>query len=346
MADLATSLRNFKREPANNSIPVFFTLTGREDQLEFYPKSSPGGINIKDRYAVEGAFKAFKFWNRFDLVQALDEFIRKEGDESPKGALDPLASGEMARIGERGKVDWIQKQYLTGCPALPQGAGTLTFHRGSVIAFLQCSVGHGLTGIVNISRAKVTNKVRPKIFLVPIQPSVSNQGKAYPVRPQVQIETRIYNTSIKPIVHQQSGMGQASHTQVTDEIRRNEKYEKLTQLNGDFVGFTLIKGDGRNGVGNRYGFTSASSNTHSFHLFEGYKHSNCTTEEWGRFIALACDELLKLDANEEHRAMVLADDRQKWEIVKRIYWPCEVPKVTVAESIENASEPDDEDEWK
>ena len=150
--------------------------------------------------------------------------------------------------------------------------------------------------------------------------------------------------SLKPITHLQNGMGQASHTQVSDAIRSNEKYRNLNQLNGDFIGFTLIKGDGRKGIGNRYAFTSASSNTHSFPIYEGLKHTNCTTEEWGRFIVLACDELLRLDANDDDRALVLKDEKQTWEIVKKKYWPCEVPKILVAEAIEK-KKVDEDDEW-
>jgi hypothetical protein len=266
--------------------PVFYTLPLSEDQQFFYPKSSPKeGINIKDRHAVNGALNAFKFWNRYDLVDDLVRFINDHGDKAPMNASGALrtAPDTISRIGERGAFDWTPEQLCSGCRALSQGPGTLTVHRGSAIAFLLSLVGNGLTGIVKLAPEKPGPRtVRPKIFLVPIQPSVSNKGSVYPVRPHLKgMTTNVYKVPLEPITHQQTGMGQASHTQLSDAIKSNKKYADLAQEKGDFVGFTVIKGDGKRGVRNRYGFTSASSNTHSFRIGETMKHTNCTTEEWG-----------------------------------------------------------------
>lgn len=342
-----------KASKAPSAEPVYFKLKSTEDQQYFYPKGSPG-INISDPITVGGAFKAFGFWNRYDLVAELEAFIKSKGGTAAEGATAAWKAeeGQIARLGERGKFDWIGKRFLTGCPALPQGAGTLTVHRGSAVAFLLSLVGHALTGIVMLPNSDIKHAVvRPKIFLVPIQPSISNKGSVYPVRPHLKGDpshenlTTVYKTTLAPITHQQSGGGAASHTQLSEAIRSNEKYATLSQEKGNFIGFTLVKGDGTKGIGNRYGFTSASSNTHAFPAFGGTQHTNCTTEEWGRYISLACDQLLKLEAHNPHRSLVLSGNKEAWRDVKAIYWPCELPKVLVAEEMEKPKK-DVEDEWE
>jgi hypothetical protein len=363
--------RSSQLRSAASGGPTYFTLRMREEQLAFYPKASPAGININDPIMVRGAFKAFKFWNRYDLVEDLEHFLvennvaipatwKPPAAKPPAAARLPLSAAArpaaatvpanvqqqppIPRIGERGEFDWVANGHLAACPALPGGPGTLTMHRGSAIAFLLCKVGQGLTGIVSLSRSKINSmKVRPKIFLVPIQPSVSNKGDAYPIRPADERATRIYKASLNPITHQQSGSGGASHTQLSDAIKANKKYQFLAQKEGDFIGFTLIKGDARRGIGNRYGFTSASSNTHSFHLRDQTaKHPNCTTEDWGRYIASACDALLRLESDATNRDLVLKDNKSGWEGIKSIYWPTGLPVVKVAESVER---PQGADEW-
>ena len=77
----------------------------------------------------------------------------------------------------------------------------------------------------------------PKIYMFPNQPVVF--GK-YGAKPFGRSRAKIYRTEDEAVEH--SDTGPPSHTRLVDLIKLKEKYAKVKQKGGNYIGFTVIKG--------------------------------------------------------------------------------------------------------
>jgi hypothetical protein len=352
-------------------VPPYFPLQHEAEKAAFSDRAhrdtaARHGIDIADAEMVRVAFTSFRYWNRYDLADALHTFMTANGVNPPANALraPALGTADFLRIGDRGRADWLLKEHCRKVPPNPgTGTGSLVFHRGSVVAFLRAGVGHTFTGLIKLwENIEDAPRVRPKIFLIAVQPSMKTDDDPYAVRPHVN-QTRVYKTSYPAITHRGGATGQAAHSQATEMVKgtmfggtsaapadallnKQRKNANFSQDAGCFVGFTVTKGDVGRGIANRYGFTSTSSNARSFSVGEDRAHPGLPTKEWGDHIRAACDQLLALET-QLHTDHVTADDlehaatgRALWLRYKDQFWPCVMPVIKTNEKLER--EPDDE----
>lgn len=335
-------------------MPPIFNFSNPIDEQQFSPKGKRG-IDLADKHDVNGAFNQFKFWNRLDLIESLAGFMRANGQQPSVTQLSMrFDMHSLHRLGERGKWEWTPTRApLVEGPPLPlQGHGSLIVHRGSVIAFLDAEVGHSFTGVVRVLSEESRHVHRPKIFLMPVQPSVrpprtsTDSPSVYAIRPHdPNKDSEIYGQKYKPITHQQSGLGQASHTQLTEMVTAKPKWSNYSQERGLFIGFTIMKGSLARGMPNRYGFTSASSNSKSFRLYEGCVHPLHPTEPWAMEIKFACDKLLEFEQSlfEQQIApgMLKRMSKGDWKNLRGEIWGTHLPAVRTQEAVQL----DTEDDW-
>lgn len=345
--------------------------------------------------------KKFLWWNRFDLI---DDFYSEATRLNITGLPDvnelcnEINDAKIKRLGSEEKgpgershvwagLKWQESQWngKNKTPAgwikdeqnIPTGKfvhynferHSLIIHLRSVISFLKGEPGNAYTGIVALKKYKneVLVRARPKIFLLPVQPSIgeSNNTRAreiYSVRQyNNDFTTNVYKQEKYPITHQ--GNGQAAHNQLIDSIREAEKLGPYKYMipndEGNFIGFTVSKGcapsyeNNFKSFKNRYAFTSQTANTSSFELSKN--PSIYTSQEWGEAISTACDKLLDLEkfliptkgskANAIRYLENLIAQRyqQSWRELREKFWPA---PITNSLNINNSTQYNDEDDWE
>jgi len=117
-------------------------------------------------------------------------------------------------------------------------------------------------------------------------------------------------------------------------ITVKEEYSEYEQDSGDFIGFSVIKGDGPK-YPNRYSFTSFSSNKAAFSqqprrrvgvaMAPQVNGSGSVPQEWANAIRLSVDELLALETNlltkwgSKERSIPTLD-KATWQRTVQRYW--------------------------
>jgi hypothetical protein len=281
------------------------------------------------------------YWNRKDLIlDVQNQFITaKKTDVRLATAVFPDTWGiandvrqsegsdaVIARVGstiDRGTWSWE-----TNRAHHPRAIALIPVHRGSAVSFIEGLIGHSFTGIVRIQKEGAA--LPYKIFLFPTQPSEGRSGQ-YPTRPHDEnVRGRIYKETSSPIKVE----GLPSHTQLAEMIKSKETYEECDQTKGDFIGFSVIKGDGGK-FPNRYSFTSFSSNKSAFLVKPGERIGLVTTpaiggggsvpQEWANAIRTSVDKLLALETEAlttwgSKERGIAAMNKTEWRRIVHRYW--------------------------
>jgi hypothetical protein len=113
-------------------------------------------------------------------------------------------------------------------------------------------------------------------------------------------------------------------------ITEKPKYAEAEQDKGDFIGFSVVKGDGGK-FPNRYSFTSFSSNKAAFKaattsaLGLPAAGSGAVPPEWGQCIRRSVDELLRLETDlltkyGSKDLGIASLDKSSWQRAIQRYW--------------------------
>jgi hypothetical protein len=344
-----------------------------------FDKKTFGEHVTLDPQAVHEKLSAFALWNRLDLAAQLYGKLQ----ELERLDLWPQ-SGPVPAERQIGTTDAVPGRLVV--PRKPlANPKHLVIHRWSVVAFLLAEPGNAFTGVAMVghvtkststhsTETHITTRTRlqgrPKIFLMPVgQGTITTRetSKAYVPKPHESPQTQIYQVKVHgEIRHKASAIQeissreakvvhdkeQASHTQITDIVRMKQKYRKLTQENGDFVGFTISKGSYQEPWKNRYAMTSLSSNPAAFGSPEE-KESNrlYPSLDWRDEIMRACDNLLQLEADIHSLGWDIVDaceeiskfkalENDFWKSIKNTYWPCYNIAVSTTEALDSEWEAD------
>jgi len=242
-----------------------------------------GSVEITNKVTLRAMVNKLVSYNRFDFLDKLALFCEARGVELPEPEDDRSGQEVVAGTGERvfiprpGAAAHTWKTHSAWHPVAPS---FIRVHRGSAIAFLRGDTGHGFTGMVNIHfYIHSSGKEYPKLFLHPLSAVSMKEGEmivreSRPFEDDGSMSTRVYGEVSKDaIVHTDT----PSHQHLAIKIAKKKKekvdeagekstksYAFLNQDTGDFIGFTVHKGDAGRSIPNRFVFTSQSSNSKSF----------------------------------------------------------------------------------